>query len=622
MPGIAGLLAAPGCANPSQLLDSMLQSMMHEPFYTSTAHHNTEHGWYAGSVSLAGSFADFRPVPNAAPGVFLALAGECFPDSAATSALHGGDSPFADAGWLLRLYENEGPAFVARLNGMCSGILLDPVRGHAVLFNDRYGLQRIYWHQNADGLFFASEAKALLAAVPHLREADLRSVAEYLCFDCSLEEKTFFKDVQHLPPGSLWVTAQGRTERGFYYDASQHEGQEPLALEEFSERLTAAFQEAVLRRKGSGKIGIALSGGLDTRLIMASLPAGFQDVTAYTFGGIYGDSADVSLARKISQRFKVPHHVLRLDKDFLSRYGDHAARAIYMTDGLADALSADNLYLNGLARGLAPAKITGAFGSQVLGRVKRLLRYRAPSPDLLSGDFRPMVEDAAEALTPWRHEDNLTFALKREIPAYWSRFIGCELSQVSLRLPFLDNDFVDLLHRAPRGGYDGSHYEIRAIAKLRRELLDFRTNKGDGGGAPSFITAAVKKLLRVRTLAEGSLVWDLMPYQLHHHAARVDARILSPLRLHHLILGREYFRHYSHWFRNELAPYLKDILLDPRTLARPYWNPAYLTRMVHDHVSGRRNNMLEIRKVLTLELIHRELLSSSRGETAAIPASR
>lgn len=615
MPGIAGILATRNHSRAPQELEAMLQSMMHEPFYTQKSHLDLKHGWYAGCVSIAGSFADGPLVRNETHSVALLLAGECFIDSATKGALRSSGHRFdtEEASCLVHLYEEQGPGFAAMLNGLCSGILLDGERGKAVLFNDRYGLQRIYWHESESGFYFASEAKALLAALPHLRKADVKSIADYLCFDCTLDEKSFFEGVQVLPAGSLWVHEKGRTEKGFHYEASRFENQTPLEEEEFSDRLTAAFKEAVLRRTTTGRIGLALTGGLDTRLIAACWPGDLRVITAYTFGGIYNDSADLCVARQICKRFEISHHTVRLNREFLAHYRSHAARSTYMTDGLADAMSADSLYMNSRARELAPIKITGAFGSQVLGRVKRALRPRPPCGELIAGDFQPMLAEAAEGLRPWGGENNLTFCLKREIPAYWSRFIGSELSQVSLRLPFLDNDFVDLLYRAPRGGYDGSQYETAAIAKLRGELLDFRTNKGALGSGPPFLRAACKKYARARTLVEGALVWDALPHSLHHLAARMDACVLSPLRLNRLILGQEYFRHYSHWFRNELGPYLKEVLLDSSTLTRPYWNPVYLTTLVNDHVGGRRNNMGEIRKVLAIELLHRELLSGPKS---------
>jgi asparagine synthase (glutamine-hydrolysing) len=614
MPGIVGILTAQSLPSAPQRLEAMLQSMMHEPFYTKASYVDREHGWYTGNVSIEGSFASGTPVLSKARSVALVLAGECFTDTQARSGRNNHAHRWGPcaASDLVDLYEKEGPGFVKRLNGLVSGIALDARSGKAVLFNDRYGLRRIYYHQDASGFYFASEAKALLAALPHLRTMDVQSVADYVCFDCVLEDRSFFSGIKVLPPGALWVHERGRIDKRCFYDPSQMENQPPLESEEFLEQVTATFEQAVLRRVEGGDIAFALTGGLDTRFILSCIPRDCRNVTAFTFGGMYRDSADVRIAREVSKACNIPHHTMHLGKDFLANYPSHAARAVYLTDGLADVTNVDNLYLNNMARNLAPVKLSGAFGSQMLGRVRRALRYRPSAPDLFQAGFRSHVAEASAELAPWVNEHSLSFCLKRETPWYWSRFIASEMSQFALRLPFLDNDFVDLLYRAPRRGFDGSAFELAAISRCNRELLAIRTNRGLGGKGTPLLSETMHMMIKARGLTEKALNWDALPHSLHHAVARLDTLILSPLHLDRLVLGWEYFRHYNLWFRDELAPYLGAMLLDGRTLTRPYWDASYLKRMVKDHVSGRRNNLAQIRKVLTIELIHRELLEGPR----------
>jgi len=195
-----------------------------------------------------------------------------------------------------------------------------------------------------------------------------------------------------------------------------------------------------------------------------------------------------------------------------------------------------------------------------------------------------------------------------EIPWYWSRYVSAHLSQYDVRLPFLDNDFFDLLFRAPREGFDGSEFEMAAITRRKPELMRLHTNQGRGGAAPQPILGLVRRHIRYRAKVEKIFNWDTLPHSLHHWAARVDACFLYPLHLDRLILGWEYYSHYNRWFRKELAPVLQSVLLDAKTLARPFWNSASVTQLVSDHVQGRRNNLSQIRKILTIELIHRELL--------------
>ena len=89
--------------------------------------------------------------------------------------------------------------------------------------------------------------------------------------------------------------------------------------------------------------------------------------------------------------------------------------------------------------------------------------------------------------------------------------------------------------------------------------------------------------------------------------ARID-HAFAPLKLEKLFLGRHKFYHFRVWYRDKLAGYLKEMLLDPRTRGRPYLQGANLEKMVQAHVAGTHNFTTEIHQVLGCELIHRTLL--------------
>jgi hypothetical protein len=180
-----------------------------------------------------------------------------------------------------------------------------------------------------------------------------------------------------------------------------------------------------------------------------------------------------------------------------------------------------------------------------------------------------------------------------------------------MRSPFLDNDLLNLLFQAPANGFDGSGFERDCIKRSRNELMGIRTNKGTGGSSSPLISKIAQVVIRTRALSEKALSWEAVPHALHHVVTRLDSLVLSPLQLTRLVVGFEYFRHYNLWFRRELAPYLKEILLDQRTLSRPYWNPMGLTKLVNDHINGRGRYLAEIRKVLTIELILRTLIEGN-----------
>ena len=83
---------------------------------------------------------------------------------------------------------------------------------------------------------------------------------------------------------------------------------------------------------------------------------------------------------------------------------------------------------------------------------------------------------------------------------------------------------------------------------------------------------------------------------------------MRPSHVERLFLGRQKFYHFRTWYRDELAPYVKEVLLDAHTLARPYLNGERVEEIVKAHTSGRANHTLEIHKLLTAELIQRQLI--------------
>jgi asparagine synthase (glutamine-hydrolysing) len=98
-------------------------------------------------------------------------------------------------------------------------------------------------------------------------------------------------------------------------------------------------------------------------------------------------------------------------------------------------------------------------------------------------------------------------------------------------------------------------------------------------------------------------------YGMPQWVAKVD-HLLSPLHLERLFLGRQKFYHFRVWYRDRLSAYVREMLLDPRTLSRPYLNPQKVEEVVQGHIKGTRNYTTEIHTLLTLEIVHRLFLDS------------
>ena len=87
--------------------------------------------------------------------------------------------------------------------------------------------------------------------------------------------------------------------------------------------------------------------------------------------------------------------------------------------------------------------------------------------------------------------------------------------------------------------------------------------------------------------------------------------MLAPLHLEKLFLGRHKFHHFRIWYRDQLSAYLKEVLLDPRTRNRSFYQKGVVEKIVTAHVSGQRNYTREIHRILTTELLQRRLIEQN-----------
>src|SRR5579885_486836 len=263
MPGIAGLITRLPRETAERQLAQMVESLCHEPFYNSGTFLDSAVGVYAGWVARQGSFADGMPVCNERSDVALVFSGEEFPEQGIITDLRarGHRFPMHGPSYLVHRYEDESD-FTKRLNGRFHGLIADRRSQTVTLFNDRFGLQRLYYYEAEDAFYFAAEAKAILKVRPELRRIDPRGLGEFLVCGCVLENRSLFEGVSVLPPGSGWLFRDGRLDKKtFYFTPSEWEEQSPLDPEQYYSQLRDAFVRSLPRYfNGRERVGVSLTG--------------------------------------------------------------------------------------------------------------------------------------------------------------------------------------------------------------------------------------------------------------------------------------------------------------------------------------------------------------------------
>ncbi len=580
----------------------MVDSLCHEPFYIRGTWIDSTHGVYVGWVARHGSFSDCMPLHNERRDVTLVFSGEEFPEPNMVASLRERGHAVAAEGpsYLVHRYEEE-PDFPKRLNGRFHGLAADAKLGTAMVFNDRFGLQRLYYHEAKDAFYFAAEAKAILRVRPELRETDPRGLGEFISCGCVLENRTLFRDIHLLPPGAAWVFRGGALEKkGTYFEPREWEEQEPLEPEEYYTHLRDAFVRNLPRYfNGRERVGVSLTGGLDTRIIMAWRKAPPGSLPCYTFGSMYRDNQDVSLARKVATICGQSHQVLTTGKEFLDRFAHYAERTVYLTDASVDLGRSPDLYVNEQAREIAPVRLVGTYGSEMLLHAV-MFKPVEPARGLFHPEVSRQIQAGKETYDASRRIHPVTFVAFRQSPWHHYGVLGLEQTQVAVRSPYLDNDFVKTVYRGSGSVAANEEIRLRLIRDGNPALSRLRTDRGIGG----FGSALNHGMLEFLFKAE--YAYD---YGMPQWVAQVD-HLFKPLHLERLWLGRHKVFHFRVWYRDQLANYVREMLLDPRSLARPYVVPEMVRAIVNGHLKGSRNYTTEIHRLLTLELTHRLFLDS------------
>ncbi|HET6638064.1 MAG TPA: asparagine synthase (glutamine-hydrolyzing), partial [Gemmatimonadota bacterium] len=178
----------------------------------------------------------------------------------------------SDVETIVHLYEDLGVDCVHRLRGMFAFALWDAPRRRLVLARDRLGIKPLAWARTADGIAFASEFKAILAAGLVEPSLDPAAVEDLFAWGWILQPRTMCAGVERLRAGHVLVFEEGRAEiRRWWAPPLVDERDRPrLTEQEWAEGLLARLEDAVrVHLRSDVPVGAWLSGGVDSSGVAA-----------------------------------------------------------------------------------------------------------------------------------------------------------------------------------------------------------------------------------------------------------------------------------------------------------------------------------------------------------------
>ena len=233
---------------------------------------------------------------------------------------------------LLQLCVQEDAAALEKEEGQFVAVFVEGPSGIVHIVNDRFGSRPFYFLRTNRGTFYASNLTFVFRLANISPVPDPLGWLQIFRFGHTLGRTTNCVGAQRLRPGThLTITPDRIVERTYW--KLEHKLENDLDPDSFADEVFEAFKaSATWRARRSPRSIIALSGGLDSRLVAACVPKKL-DITAFTFVNSVESSntAEVSTASEVARRLGLPHEIKRIELGTYSRTADTVVR---LTDGL------------------------------------------------------------------------------------------------------------------------------------------------------------------------------------------------------------------------------------------------------------------------------------------------
>jgi len=516
---------------------------------------------------------------------------------------------------IVHSYEEFGIACVERFRGMFAFALYDTKQGTLFIARDRLGIKPLYYSMVGNRLVFASEVKPVLLARGGLASPEPAAIDFFTAVGYVPGEDTMFQGVKKLLPGHVlhWKPGQATPRIDRYWDVPDGPARK-LSLDEASEEFQALLRESVrLRLISDVPLGAFLSGGVDSSVIVAQM----RELTTSpvkTFSIGYGDSPEhneLPHARAVAEHLGTDHveHLLT-HGDFFENVAAFVQRSEEpIVEGAGIAL----YHLARRARRDVTVVLSGEGGDEALAGYPLYSIMRKVNS--LRGVARPFGGAAIARL--------LAANAGSEKAAKYLDWIGTPLAERYWSIP---NDFTRGIRErmytdgfkaavgTTVGDYFGGLYahlqdatplKRMSYVDLKSWLPDDLLIKADK------MTMAASVELRVPFLDHKLIEFCLsLPDELRLNGdigkyllKRTAERWLPKSIIYRKKQG--FPVPISLWFRDKLYDRVAEVLLDPRTLGRGYFQPEYVRNILARHKAGRGDYSRRLLSLVILETWHR-----------------
>ncbi len=526
----------------------------------------------------------------------------------------------SDTEVIVHLYEELGERFCERLEGMFAIALWDAPRRRLVLVRDRMGKKPIlYWERDGE-IVFSSEHRSLLAGIGHHPAPDLDAIRVYLRLGYVPAPLDAFSGVRKLLPAHYLVWQDGRTRTERYWSLPPS-GTAALSDDDAAAELRRLLERAVARRLVADvRLGAFLSGGVDSSTVVATMARLSARVKTFSIGFEDERYSELPHARRIAERFGTEHHefvVRPLEADVLPMLVTHYG------EPYADSSAIPTYHLSRVTRGHVTVALAGDGGDELFAGydryraallAARLDRIPKPLREITFGSAAWLLSRSSSPKTLANRALRYSRVAVLEPTARYLSWVGL-FDPLQLNV-LLAPEFAERTRGADLElERDGHRFGDDPVAAA--QLLDLRLYLPDDLLVKVDIASMATSLEVRAPYLDRELVEFAISLPAHLKVRGTTSKYLVK-RAFDGIVPRENMHRpkmgfsipLGSWLRNELRELTLDTTLSTRALARGYFDPAGVRRLVDEHLSGRADHAGRIWALVMLELWHRELVEA------------
>ncbi len=631
MCGIVGIVDLAGRPIPESLILRMCEQLAHRgPDERGTVF--LPHGGQAGRsgataalgiqrLSIIDVQGGHQPIANEDGTVWTVLNGEIYNFQELREELERRGHRFAtrsDTEVIVHLYEEEGEAFVSRLDGMFALALWDERSQRLILARDRFGKKPLLYAEAEGRLIFASEFQALLSDESIPRTLDPEALDYYLTYMAIPAPLSIYRAIRKLSPAHLLIHDRSGTRLQRYWSLAYTP---KLAISEAdaAERLLELLTKAVRKRLlADVPLGAFLSGGIDSSAVVALMArCSERPVKTFSIGFEEARYNELPHARRVAQAFGCDH------REFVVR--PNAIEVLptlveHFGEPFADSSAIPTYYLSRLTREHVTVALNGDGGDEAFaGYARHAANRLAERWQVMPALVRGPVEWLAGRLL-------MTPTDRQQHRGRIGRFFQAASRSRSARY----QAWVGVIDEDLKAAVLGSRNGFSADPDLVEQLFDQAQALDPVDAALAVDTAfylPTDLLVKMDIMSMANSLEARSPF-LDHHLVEFVARLPSAMKLRRLtskallkqvlngILPEETLHRrkwgfavpIGAWFRTELREFLQDHLGSAHCVRDGLLHHNAVAALVDAHVSGRADYTHQLWTLLNLELWYRRFI--------------